>query len=226
MPDDKKRTELPENVAPAKIDLLGITDMGGAPASEKITVSNFINSGLQTVVGTLVSGDATAIVDVATTGAAGKIEIATAAEISAGDANLAVTPEELRQSDFGLRSPILQPIADGTTHEVGDGKQYFPTPEWLAGWNLIDVRVYNVTAGTVGGLFSVMIHNLTQAADMLSTVCSVDPTEKTSDTAATPVVIDTNEDDITQGDVLRIDFDAVHNTPGSGCYVELVFQLP
>lgn len=226
MPDDKKRTELPENVAPALIDLLGITDMGGAPASERITVSNFLNSGLITVVGTVVAGDVTAIVDLATTGAAGKIEIATAAEISAGDANLAVTPEELRQSDFGLRSPILQSIADGTTHDVADAKQHFPTPEWLAGWNLIDVRVYVVTPGTVGGLFSVQIYNLTQTANMLSTVCSVDPTEYSSDDAVTPVVIDTNEDDITQGDVLRIDFKAIHNTPGSGCYVELVFQLP
>ena len=132
----------------------------------------------------------------------------------------------LKVSDFGLRTPILQPIADDTNHATGDGKQYFPTPEYLNGWDLTDVRVHVITAGTVSGLFSVMVHNLTQAVDMLSTVCSVDPTELTSDTAATPVVIDTAEDDITTGDVLRIDFDAVHGTVGQGCYVELKFELP
>ena len=61
---------------------------------------------------------------------------------------------------------------------------------------------------------------------MLSTVCSVDPTEQTSDTAATPVVIDAAEDDITLGDVLRADFKAINTVPGKGAYIELVFSMP
>lgn len=224
---DKKDTELDENVDPQLTDIFRITDdPPGTPKSEKITYSNLINTTKQTITGTLVTGNATAIIDEGTTGAAGILELATAAEISSGDADLAVSPEELKASDFGLRSAILQPIADDTTHDVADAKQYFPTPEWMAGWNLIDVRVRVITPGTVSGLFSVQIYNLTQTANMLSTVCSVDPTEYSSDDAATPVVVDTAEDDITQGDVLRIDFKAIHGTPGEGCYVELVFQLP
>lgn len=227
MTEDQKRTELTENVAPALIDLLGLTDMGGAPLSQRITYANLFNSGLITVVGTVVAGDATAIIDAATLTAAGKIEIATAAETSAGtDATRCLSPDGFAGSEYGLRSVILNPIADDAEHSVGDAKYHFPTPEYFAGWDLIDVRVTIVTAGAVGGLFSVMVHNLTQTADICSTVFSIDPTELTSDTAATPGVIDTAEDDITLGDVLRIDFDAVHTTEGFGCYVELVFQKP
>jgi len=152
---------------------------------------------------------------------------ASIAETSAGtEAAKAVTPDGLAGSDYGKRSVVLQPIADDLEHVVGDGKQHFPTPEWMAGWNLVDVRTNMVTAGAVGGLFSVMIHNLTQAQDMLSTVCSIDATEITSDTAAAPVVIDGAQDDITIGDVLRIDFDAVNTTEGKGAYIELVFSMP
>lgn len=159
----------------------------------------------------------------------GSVVYASIAETdAASEASKAITPDALGGSDFGKRSPIFQPIADETVHTVGDAKQYFPTPEWMAGWNLVDVRIsYVPTAGTgAASLFSVMIHNLTQAADMLSTVCSVDPTEQTSDTAVTPVVIDAAQDDITLGDVLRVDFDAIHTVPGKGAHIELVFSMP
>ena len=156
----------------------------------------------------------------------GGVSYASIAETDAGtEAAKAITPDGLAGSDYGKRSVILQPIADAATHTTGDGKQYYPTPEFLAGWNLVDVRVHIITAGTTN-LFSVMIHNLTQAADMCSTVFSVDSAETTSDTAATPGVIDIAEDDITSGDVLRIDFDAIHTTPGKGGYIELVFSMP
>lgn len=156
----------------------------------------------------------------------GGASYASIAETDAGtEAAKAVTPDGLAGSDYGKRSVVLQPIADDLAHAVGDGKQYFPTPEWIAGWNLVDVRTRIITAGTTN-LFSVQIHNLTQAADMLSTVCSIDSTELLSDTAATPVVVDGAQDDITSGDLLRIDFDAIHTTAGKGCYVELVFSMP
>ena len=162
----------------------------------------------------------------AVSGGGAAASYASIAETSAAtEAAKAVTPDGLAGSDYGKRSVILQPIADGATHTTGDGKQYFPTPEWMAGWNLVDVRTRIITAGTTN-LFSVMVHNLTQTADMLSTVCSIDTGELLSDTAAAAVVIDAAEDDITSGDLLRIDFDAIHTTPGKGAYIELVFSMP
>ena len=162
----------------------------------------------------------------AVSGGGAAASYASIAETSAAtEAAKAVTPDGLAGSDYGKRSVILQPIADDLAHTVADGKQYFPTPEWLAGWNLVDVRTRIITAGTTN-LFSVMVHNLTQTADMLSTVCSIDTGELLSDTAAAPVVIDAAEDDITSGDLLRIDFKAIHSTPGKGAYIELVFSMP
>jgi len=158
--------------------------------------------------------------------AMGSGNYASIAETDAGtEAGKAVTPDGLAGSDYGKRSAILQPIADATTHVVGDAVMYWPTPEWLAGWNLADVRVHIITAG-VTGVFTVDVYNFTQTADMLSTGCTVDTTETSSDDAAAPVVIDAAEDDITIGDVLRIDFTTIHTTPGEGCIVELVFSMP
>ena len=124
------------------------------------------------------------------------------------------------------KSVYIIPIADDTDRATGEDKMTWQTPQWLAGWNLIDVRLWLPKAGTVSDVFSVQIYNETQTADMLSTVCSVDATEQTSDSAATAVVVDAGEDDITSGDVLRIDFDAVCGTVGAGCHIELVFQKP
>ena len=151
---------------------------------------------------------------------------ASIAETSAGtEAAKSVTPDGLAGSDYGKRSVDLYPIALETTHVVKDDVMIWPTPEWMAGWNLVDVRVTLKVAGTTG-VFTVDVWNVTQAADMLSTGCTVDSTEETSDTAAAPVVIDAAEDDITIRDVLRIDFTTIHTTPGEGCIVELVFSMP
>jgi len=151
---------------------------------------------------------------------------ASIAETSAAtEAAKAITPDGLAGSDYGKRSAILQPIADVTAHTVADGVMYWPTPEWLAGWNLVDVRVHIITAGTTL-VFTVDVYNLTQATSMLTDLCEVDTLETSSDDATNPVVINAAEDDITLGDVLRIDFTTIHTTPGEGCIVELVFSMP
>jgi hypothetical protein len=95
----------------------------------------------------------------------------------------------------------------------------------MDGMNLVSVQYDFVTAGTTG-THDVQIHNVTQAVDMLSTKMTVDSTENSSSTAATPAVIDTANDDVAAGDRLRIDHDAKHTTAGKGGSTTLEFRLP
>ena len=102
---------------------------------------------------------------------------------------------------------------------------YFRVPAELNGWDLVNVTGSNGTAGTTGTM-DVQIHNVTQAADMLSTKLTIDSGETDSSTAATPAVIDTANDDVATGDQIRIDVDAVHTTPAQGLVVNLHFRAP
>lgn len=106
---------------------------------------------------------------------------------------------------------------------TGDGKAYAHIPNSLNGLNLVEVHAEVITAGTTNTT-DIQIHNLTQAADMLSTKLTIDSTETGSDTAATAAVIDTANDDVAENDVIRIDVDAVHSTPAKGLLVTLGFE--
>lgn len=172
------------------------------------------------------SGDADSIVSSASTTTPGKIEVATSAEVNTGtDATRAVSPDGLAGSNFGIRY-IQAVVFDFTTNTAtGDGKFYFHTPTGLNGMNLVEVHAEVITAGTTGTT-DIQIANVTQAADMLTTKLTIDSGETGSDTAATPAVIDTANDDVATNDVIRIDVDAVSTTPAQGLIVTLGFQLP
>lgn len=117
-------------------------------------------------------------------------------------------------------------VFDSTTDvATGNGKIYFHVPAKLNGMNLVTVHAEVITAGTTNTT-DIQIANVTQTADMLSTVLTVDSGETGSDTAATPAVIDTTEDDVATNDVLRVDVDAVSTTAPKGLIVTLEFQLP
>jgi hypothetical protein len=107
----------------------------------------------------------------------------------------------------------------------GAGDVFFRVPSTMNGMDLIAVAATVQTAGTTGTT-DVQIHNVTQAADMLSTKITIDSAETDSSTAATPAVIDAANDDVATGDVLRIDVDAVSTTAPKGLLVELQFRLP
>ena len=179
-----------------------------------------------TTVGTLSAGNATAIVDAASTSAAGKAEASIASEVTTGtDAARYVSPDSLAGSNYGIeyiQVPLFAPATDSST---GDGKAYFHIPPKLNGWNLVYVHAFNVTAGTTNTT-DIQIHNVTDAQDMLSTKITIDSTEVGSDTAATPAVINATYKDVATNDRLRIDVDAVHTTAGKGTIVTLGFQLP
>lgn len=166
--------------------------------------------------------------DTASTTVDGVVELATAAETTTGtDATRAVTPDGLAGSDYGIRLVQAQIVEGATNTAVGDGAGNFRffIPAQLNGYNLVVAHAAVVTAGTTNTT-DIQIHNVTQAADMLSTKITIDSSEKTSYTAATAPVIDTANDDVATGDEIRIDVDAVSTTPAKGLSIILGFQLP
>lgn len=115
---------------------------------------------------------------------------------------------------------------DEETVVVGNGAGYLHIPADLAGMNLVEVHAEVLNAGAVGSLLTVQLHNVTQAADMLSTEITIDVAETGSDTAAAPAVIDGAEDDVAENDLIRVDVDTVHDTPPDGLIVSMGFQWP
>lgn len=186
-----------------------------------------------TEVGTLTVGNADAIVSAASVTVAGKIEIATSAETTTGtDATRAVSPDGLAGSDYGT-SAIQVVLLDDTTDTAiadGVGDITIRIPDKLDGYNLIGISCNVLVAGTTNTT-DIQINNVTQAADMLSTKCTIDSAETegstdSSSTAATPPVIDTANDDVAVGDQIRFDVDAVSTTAAKGLQISLYFQLP
>lgn len=174
----------------------GDTDDGGAVVSASVTVS-------------------------------GIVEIATAAETTTGtDAARAVSPDGLAGSDVMGGRGIQVVIVDFTVDvATGNGQFYFHVDERLAGMNIVDVHAEVITAGTTNTT-DIQLHNLTAAADILSTKLTIDSGETGSDTAATAAVINASEDDLTLHDIIRFDVDAVSSTAPKGLIVTIGCRLP
>lgn len=159
------------------------------------------------------------------TGATGSLATASISEVNTGtDTAKAVTPDSLAGSKFGVMAATFPSLA---THEMvaGDGWSKIVLPSYYNGMNLVDVMATVNTAGTTGTAL-IQVHNVTQAADMLTTRINIDSGGTSSKAASTQAVIDTSNDDVATGDVIRIDVDAVHTTPALGLVVYLFFQLP
>lgn len=151
---------------------------------------------------------------------------ASAADLNTGtDTEKLVTPDALAGSNLGRAAIAIEIFGPTVEHATGDGKKYWTVPSILNGMNLIRVSASIVTAGTTGVL-TIQIHNLTDAADMLSTRITIDSGETHTKTAATPAVINAATDDVATDDVLRIDVDTVHTTEGFGGVLTLEFGLP
>jgi hypothetical protein len=172
------------------------------------------------------SGKLDTWVSASSTTVSGLTEAAIASEVNTGtDAARAVTPDALAGSNFGIRYVEVICFDFTTDNATGDGKGYFHIPTGYGGMNLVEVHAQVITAGTTG-TEDIQIANVTQAADMLTTKITIDSTETGSHTAATPAVIDTNNDDVATNDLIRIDVDAVQTTKAKGLIVTLGFQLP
>jgi len=214
---------------PGKVELAtGAETNTGTDATRAVTpdgLDDWTGSAQITTVGTLASGDADAIVTDATTTAKGKVELAIASEVNTGTSTaLAVTPDALAGSIHGEKMMYIKVLANDTALTTGDGKAYVTIPDSLNGMNLVDAdaAVYTVSSS---GTPTIQIHNLTDAADMLSTLITIDASEFSSYTAATPPVIDGAADDVVTGDRIRIDVD-VAGTDTTGLDVILTFATP
>lgn len=112
---------------------------------------------------------------------------------------------------------------DSTTLTTGDGKYYWIVPSQFNARVIIGVFA-TVTTVSSSGTPTVQIHNLTDAVDVLSTALTIDVSEYTSDTAATPAVINTSNDDLATGDRIRIDVD-VAGTGAKGLSVGIIIGV-
>lgn len=156
----------------------------------------------------------------------GHIEIATTAETNTGtDATRAVSPDGLAGSYAGTKSAVIDVIASGTDLTTGDNKHSIIIPSSLNGMDLVAAHARVFTAGTTGTT-DIQIHNVTDAVDILSTKITIDSTETTSYTAATAPAINTSNDSVATGDILRVDIDAISTTAPKGLQVILEFRLP
>lgn len=107
-------------------------------------------------------------------------------------------------ANLGIYQEDIQVMAESGTVSSGNGKNYWMVPARFNGWNLTDVACAVSTAPS-GTPIQIMIHNLTDATDMMSLGTSIDASETSSYTAASAGVIDTDNDDVASGDILRFD---------------------
>lgn len=146
-----------------------------------------------------------------------------------GDDNIDLNLVPKGTGEVKYRKSIVIQVEDwGTNLSTGDSKAFFTIPEQLNGMNLSAVHARVGATEPTGAAISITIVNVTQSdAEMLSTALTIDATEVGSDTAATPAVIDTAEDDVATNDCIEINIDQVGSTlPGAGLVVRLEFDLP
>jgi len=152
-----------------------------------------------------------------------------------GDGELIVPDDSIGNAEIGGRVAQLVVFDFTTDTATGDGKFYLHIGPNLAGSNLESFRCAVVSTGTTGTLDV----DLAKCADpatgnacsgtvteMLSVKLTIDSGEDSSDTAAIPVVIRNTEDDVADGDWVRLDVDAVHTTAAKGLNCILAFQKP
>ena len=131
-------------------------------------------------------------------------------------------------SVFFNRTVIIKVLPDAIPTYVGNGIASITIPLALNGLVLSatagDLGAHVYTAGS-GSVTTVMIHNLTDGVDMLSTPITIDSGETDSSTAATAPVVDGSNNEVATADVLRFDIDAVASgTAANGLEIRMQFK--
>lgn len=122
----------------------------------------------------------------------------------------------------GLKHSVtIRAVAKGSNNTIADDKERWIVPQHLHRARLRSVKAHVDTAG-VTGTQDVQLHNLTNAADILSTKSIV--ASGSRDGAAG--VVDPDQAKVAHGDIIRIDCDAIHTgTAAQGLSVTLEFDL-
>ncbi len=116
----------------------------------------------------------------------------------------------------------IKVVDDQSEVTVGDGQFAFAISSDLNGWTLLSAHAY-VTDASSSGLVTVQVRNVTNGnVDMLSTRVTIDVSEFTSYTAATPSVVNGTNAGVSTGDIIGIDVD-VAGTVALGLGVILTF---
>lgn len=118
------------------------------------------------------------------------------------------------------RAIELKIFDDATVIASGIGKLIFCIPELYDGYEIIQVDSF-VTTVSSSGAVSVQILNITDSVNVLSTETSIDQSELTSFTAATPSVIDNPT--VATGDLLGINVSS-QGTGAKGLGVIMTIQ--
>lgn len=100
----------------------------------------------------------------------------------------------------------IKVFSDANNVVLGAGAFTFAVPSSLAGTSLLTIAGY-VTTVSSAGTPTVQIANVTTAVDVLSTKLTIDASEFTSYTAATPAVVNAANAAVSEGDLIRIDVD-------------------
>lgn len=199
----------------------GTTKTGIALTSPKIT-TGINDSNNNEILKVTATGSAVNELEVKNAATGNSPQIA----VTGGDTNIGL---DLKMKGTGkYRKPTMVHIpcfGAATDCSTGDGKAFLEVPEELNGMNITAVGAYCFTAGTTGTM-DIQIRNVTDSQDVLSTKITIDSTERSSRTAATPAVINTSYDDLATGDIIAFDFDAVHTTAAKGAIVWLRCELP
>lgn len=98
-------------------------------------------------------------------------------------------------------------FADSETVVTGDGRLIWRIPRSVDGLRLVLVSLY-VTTVSSSGAPTLQIHNVSQAADILSTKVSVESSEYVSEDAAVQPVINSSYELAVAGERWRFDVDA------------------
>jgi len=130
-------------------------------------------------------------------------------------------------SVFFNRTVVIKVLPDGIPTTVTDGLARFTVPATLDGLYLSsvsgEVGAHVYAAGTTGTT-TAMIYNETDSVDMLSTGITIDTGETDSSTAASPPVVDTDNNQVSTADVLRFDIDTIQTgTAANGLEVRMQF---
>ena len=118
-----------------------------------------------------------------------------------------------------ITAQMLVTDPNGSAITTGDGQAFLTVP---AAWNGKTIQSIHagLTTASSSGTPTVQVARIRGGTpvDVLSTAVTVDATELTSYTAVTPPVVDTANDDLATGDLLRVDVD-VAGTGAKGLMV-------
>lgn len=163
----------------------------------------------------LALADAAALRTAASLGSLATASAVTTTEITDGT----IAPGDLSTTARRRTIELLVTDPGGSAITTGDGKAYYLVPSEFNNYNIVGVHA-GVTTVSSSGLPTVQLARIRSGtpADVLTTKASIDASEYTSYTAATAPVVDTSNDDLLTGDLLRVDID-VAGTGAKGLIV-------